>query len=239
MAKASARKKAGLGPPPSRKPPAPVRSKGSTAPRTIDTRMWLIGGLVAAVVVVGIVLGIVLTRGGSSSAATTSSKQIPWANIPGLQTGPPPWNNSSAVLTDRLQLLGLTALGQEGAVLHIHAHLDAYVNGKKAQVPSLIGVDTAGQFLTELHTHDTSGVVHVESPSKRNFTLGQLFGAWGVKLTKNCLSSYCGKLHWWVNGQKMTGNPAQLVLKSHQEIVVGAGKPAFAVPRAYKFPAGE
>src|SRR5690242_12627127 len=112
MAKASARKKAGLGPPPSRKP-APVRSKGSNAPRQIDTRTWLIGGLVAVVVVLGIVLGIVLT-GGKSKTSATSTRVIPWASIPGLQTGPPPWNNSSAVLADRLQLLGLSALGTEG-----------------------------------------------------------------------------------------------------------------------------
>src|SRR5437763_4555208 len=98
MAKQSARKKAGLGPPPSRKPAPPVRSKGAPGSRGID-RTWLIGGLVAVLVIAGIVLGVVLTRGGSSSAATTSSKQIDWASIPGLQTGPPPWNNSSAVLS--------------------------------------------------------------------------------------------------------------------------------------------
>jgi len=239
MAKASARKKAGLGPPPSRKPPAPVRSKGSNAPRGRDTRLWLIGGLVLAVVVIGIVLGIVLTRGGSSSAATTSSKQIPWAEIPGLQTGPPPWNNSSAVLSDRLQILGLNALGQEGTVIHIHQHLDVYVNGKKVAVPALIGIDTSGGYLTELHTHDTSGVVHVESATKRSYILGQFFGEWGVKLTSNCLGSYCGHLKWWVNGKRMVGNPAQLVLKAHQEIVIAAGKPPFIVPKSYKFPLGE
>jgi hypothetical protein len=149
MAKASARRKAGLGPPPSRKPAPPVRSKGSTAPRRLDTRTWLIGGLVALIVVLGIVLGIVLSGGGSKSA-TESSTVIPWASIPGLQTGPPPWNNSSAVLADRLQLLGLSALGAEGTVIHIHEHLDVYVNGKKVSVPALIGIDTSAGFLTEL-----------------------------------------------------------------------------------------
>jgi hypothetical protein len=238
MAKASARKKAGLGPPPSRKPPAPVRSKGSSAGRGISTRTWLIGGVVAAVVVLGIVLGVVLTRG-SSNAATTSSTQIPWSQIPGLQTGPPPWNNSSAVLPDRLKLLGLNALGQEGTVVHIHQHLDVWVNGKKAAVPADVGIDTTGGFLTELHTHDTSGVLHVESATQRNYVLGQFFGEWGVKLTKSCLGSFCGHLHWWVNGKKMVGNPAQLILKSHQEITLAVGKPPFIVPKSYKFPLGE
>jgi hypothetical protein len=192
---------------------------------------------VAVIAIIGIVLGVVLSRG-SSSAATASSATIPWGNIPGLQTGTPPWDNSSAVLPDRLSLLRLDALGQEGTALHIHQHLDVYVNGKKVTVPALVGIDTAGQFLTQLHTHDSSGIVHVESPTQRSFTLGQFFGEWGVKLTQNCLGRYCGSLHWWVNGKKLTGNPAQLVLKPHQEIVVAVGKPPFPVPSSYKFPAG-
>lgn len=237
MAKASTRRKQGLGPPPSRKTAPPVRSKGSTAPRHLGTRTWLIGGLVAVVVVLGIVLGIVLT-GGGKKAATTSATTIPWASIPGLQTGPPPWNNSSAVLADRLQLLGLSALGQEGTVIHIHEHLDVYVNGKKVAVPALIGIDSASGFLTELHSHDASGIVHVESPTKRDFVLGQFFGEWGVKLTSNCLGTFCGKLKWWVDGKRMAGNPAALILKAHQEIVIAAGKAPATVPSSYKFPAG-
>jgi hypothetical protein len=238
MAKASTRKKQGLGPPPSRKP-APVRSKGAPAPRGVDRRWWVIGGIVAALVIVGAVLGVVLSRGGSSSAATSSSTQIPWSDIPGLQTGPPPWNSSSAVLPDRLQLLKLNALGQEGTVIHIHQHLDVFVNGKKVSVPALIGIDTNAGFLTELHTHDTSGVLHVESATKRNYVLGQVFGEWGVKLTQQCLGSYCTGVKWWVNGKKMTGNPAQLILKPHQEIVIAVGKQPFSIPSSYKFPAGE
>jgi hypothetical protein len=237
MAKASARRKAGLGPPPSRKPAPPVRSKGSKAPRQLDSRTLLIGGLVAGVVVLAIVLGIVLTRGGGKSA-TSSSVTVPWASIPGLQTGAPPWNNSSAVLADRLQLLGLSALGAEGSVIHIHQHLDVYVNGKKVQVPALVGIDTTAGFLTELHTHDTSGILHVESEKKRDYFLGQFFGEWGVKLTRNCLGTYCGNLKWWVDGKPMIGNPAQLVLKAHQEIVIAAGKAPSPVPSSYKFPAG-
>ncbi|HEY2371238.1 MAG TPA: hypothetical protein VGH82_01685 [Gaiellaceae bacterium] len=237
MAKASARRKAGLGPPPSRKPAPPVRSKGSRAPRQLERRTWLIGGLVTVVVVLAIVLGIVLTGGGNKSAAT-SSKVIPWASIPGLQTGAPPWNNSSAVLPDRLQLLGLSALGQEGTAIHIHQHLNIYVNGKKVQVPALVGIDTTSGFLTELHTHDTTGVLHVESASKRDYVLGQFFGEWGVKLTPSCLGTYCGNLKWWVNGKRMVGNPAQLILKAHQEIVIATGKAPSPVPASYKFPAG-
>jgi len=146
MAKRSARKKAGLGPPPRRTAP-PVRSKDAPPARTASRRTWLLAGAaVAAVAIVGIVLGVVLTRGSPASAAGAST--ISWNAIPGLQTGPPPWDNSSAVLSDRLSLLGVDALGQEGSVIHIHQHLDVYVNGNKVAVPAEIGIDVPGGFLT-------------------------------------------------------------------------------------------
>jgi hypothetical protein len=142
------------------------------------------------------------------------------------------------VLQDRLQLLGLTPLSAEGTVIHIHQHLNVYLNGKKVQVPPDIGIDPSAGFLTELHSHDATGIVHVESPTKRSFVLGQFFGEWGVKLTSNCLGSYCGKLKWWVNGKRMVGNPAQLILKPHQEIVIAFGKAPSSIPSSYNFPAG-
>jgi hypothetical protein len=195
------------------------------------------GGGIVALVVVGVVLGVVLTRG-SGSANAAGAKAIQWSNIPGLQTGAPPWDNSSAVLADRLSLLGLNALGAEGEVIHIHQHLDVYVNGKHVVVPQFVGIDQTGGFLTELHTHDTSGIIHVESPTVRSFHLGQFFGEWGVRLNSNCLGSYCGHLHWWVNGKKMAGDPELLELKRHQEIVIAAGKPPARIPASYPFPAG-
>jgi hypothetical protein len=30
-----------------------------------------------------------------------------------------------------------------------------------------------------LHTHDTSGIIHVESPTVRSFTLGEFVDLWG------------------------------------------------------------
>jgi hypothetical protein len=238
MAKRSAKKLAGGGPP-KRTAAPPVRSKGSQARPATNRRTLIAGGAVAALVIIGVVLGIVLTRGSSNATASSNSGSlVPWASMPGLQTGPPPWGNSSAVLSDRLPFLHLNALGAEGEALHIHQHLDVYVNGKKVAVPALVGIDSNGQFLTQLHTHDSSGILHVESPTKTSFHLGQFFGEWGVKLTKTCIGSYCGHLHWWVDGKKQVGNPAQLELAPHQEIVIAAGKPPATIPSSYKFPAG-
>ena len=85
----------------------------------------------------------------------------------GLQTGPAPWNAGVDHLPDRLEPAGLNPLGAEGEVVHIHQHMDIYVNGKRVTVPTGIGIYD-GQFLTELHTHDATGLLHVESPKKRD-----------------------------------------------------------------------
>jgi hypothetical protein len=232
MARKSAKKALGGPAAPRPKAPPPVRS-GDSSSAPDRRRLMLIGGLVAAVVV-AVVLSLVLTRGGSSSLART----IPWSQLGTLQTGPPPWNNGVGDLTDRLEPLGLSQLGAEGTVLHIHQHLDLYVNAKKVTLPALVGIYD-NSYLTELHVHDNSGVIHVESPKQQDFTLGQLFGEWGVKLTANCVGRYCGHVKWWVNGKRITGDAAQLVLRAHQEIVIAAGPPPLVVPKSYKFPQGE
>jgi hypothetical protein len=171
--------------------------------------------------------------------AAGASASIDWSKLGGLQRGKPPWGNDSRTLAGRLHALGLHALPQEGVALHIHQHLDLYVGGRHVTVPAAIGINFQQQFITEVHTHDTSGVIHVESPRVRSFTLGQFFGEWGVKLTSRCVGRYCGHVRWWVDGRERHGDPASLVLRAHQEIVVAAGPPPFQVPRSYAFPLGE
>lgn len=204
-------------------------------PRWERGRIALIGAVAGVAVAIGIVSAVVLT---GPSSKTTAAPTIRWANVPHLQGGPAPWNSGSATLVDRLPAAGLHELTMEGAVVHIHQHLDLFVNGKKTPVPALIGIDPTAGFFTEIHTHDATGLIHVESPTKTRFTLGQLFCEWGVKLTSRCLGRYREQISWWVDGKKMAGNPAQLVLAPHQEIVIAAGHAPSHVPERYTFPAG-
>src|SRR5205814_3823584 len=132
VARRSAKKATGLPATPRPKAPPPVRSTGGSAP--IDRRRLALYGGIAAAVIAAIVLAVVLTRGGSSASAPP--KAIPWSQLGQLQNGPPPWNNGLGGLTDRLSLLNLNALGSEGTVLHIHQHLDLYVNGNKVPIPA-------------------------------------------------------------------------------------------------------
>jgi hypothetical protein len=225
-------------PAPPRKVQAPQKRVDQRRPRTADERrtLWVSVAFAASgVAAIAIVAAIFFAfgRGGGSSAPP----KVNPGQLVGLQTGPAPWNAGVDHLPDRLQPLGLNQLGAEGEVVHIHQHLDIYVNGKHVTVPAQIGIYD-GQFLTELHTHDTTGVMHVESPKKRTFSLGEFFGVWGVRLTSTCVGGYCKPQTPWkmyVNGVPYPGDPSTLLLKKHQEIGIVIGKPPKKIPSTYAF----
>jgi hypothetical protein len=85
--------------------------------------------------------------------------------------------------------------------MHIHPHLSILVNGTLYSVPAQIGIvpslwkdhslDNYGMqsmpemkmsAMTPLHTHDNSGIVHVESTVNRNYALGEFLNIWGLHL---------------------------------------------------------
>ena len=55
------------------------------------------------------------------------------------------------------------------------------MNGKKKTVPACIGIDTASGKIAALHTHDTSGLIHLESAKENDdYTLEQFLTVWGM-----------------------------------------------------------
>jgi hypothetical protein len=178
------------------------------------------------------------------TTTTTAAADPGQAELPGAQTGPPPWTRGVDQLEQRLQVLGLPALPSEAFVVHIHQHLDVYIEGRHLVVPAGIGIGET--FISPLHTHDVSGVIHVESDRPRTFTLGEFFGVWGVPLSSSKiggLDAGGGKqVRAWVNGNRFSGDPSTIELTSHEEIVVAYGTPAQTpkpVPATFGFPPGE
>ena len=229
-------------PTPPRKIQAPQRRVEQRRRRTAEQQrtLWISVAFAATgvIAVLAVVLAFKLTggndNGNPSSAPTTPNTSA----LIGVQTGPAPWNPGLDHLTERLEPLGMSQLGAEAQVVHIHQHLDIYVNGKHQTVPASIGIYDS-QYLTELHTHDASGIMHVEAPTKREFVLGEFFGVWGVRLNAKCVGGYCKPQTPWrmyVNGLNYPGDPASLVLKAHQEIafVIGTKRPK-EIPSTYKF----
>ncbi|MYS21345.1 hypothetical protein GA0115240_129319 [Streptomyces sp. DvalAA-14] len=178
-------------------------------------------------------------REDSGAAATSPAADSKPSAPPSSLSWPAPADASAQV-----KAAGLPMLGQEGQVLHIHSHLDVFVDGKAVTVPAEIGIDLVKQQISPLHTHDTSGVVHIESPVKTDFTLGEFMTEWNVPISKDALGplkSGGGKeLRLYVNGKEQTGDPAALKLVAHDEIAVVYGSPSdpVKVPSSYDWPEG-
>jgi hypothetical protein len=180
--------------------------------------------------------------GGDGATTTAGSSTSP---LPGALHRGPPWPaNNGASLQLRLREIGLQPLREEGQVLHIHQHLDIWVDGRKVTVPAQIGIDAGGGFISDLHTHETDGIMHVESPTQQTFTLGQFFAVWGLPLSAACISSLCERgarqLRLWVGGKEVTTDPKRIVLAEHQEIAIAYGTQAQVpdpVPRSFDFAA--
>lgn len=166
-------------------------------------------------------------------------------NLPGIATTTAPWAPEIAHLRERLHDIGLSALTQEGSAMHIHAHLDLFVNGARIIVPAGIGIDSVARFISPIHTHNASGIIHIESNVVRNFTLGQFFDVWGVRFTKDCIGGYCNiatsTLAVYANGIRVLSNSRALVLKEHEEIAVvfGTASSTQKISSTYAFPSGE
>lgn len=229
-------------PPPPRRVQAPQRRDTRKAPPTARPP-WLyaaLGAAVAGLVAAGVIAVVLLRDNGSGGGTKTTTTATNYNSLPGIRKTKAPWPPEYEFLADRLLPLDLTTLaGHEGLVLHFHAHLDIFVNGKKVDVPALIGINPGANYLTELHTHDDRGIIHIEAQKKRDFTFGQFIAEWGVFLDSRCIGAYCNGLKWYLDGKPQVGNPAGLILKSHQEIAIVVGKPPAKIPSTYKFAPGE
>ena len=113
-----------------------------------------------------------------------------------------------------------------------------FVNGARSPVAAQIGIDPVSRVISPLHTHDQSGVVHIEAEAPADFTVGQFFTEWAVRLTSDCVGGYCKPKTPWrvvVNGQDWPGDPNAVVFHAHDEIAFVIGTPPGEVPSAYQF----
>jgi hypothetical protein len=142
------------------------------------------------------------------------------------------------------QKAGLAMLGREMLEVHYHAHVDVIVRNNRITVPAYIGIDTQRQRITALHTHDTTGIVHIESEKDIPFTLGQFFTEWGQPLTAGEIGPVAAtsdeQVRVYRNGKLVSGDPAAVKFNAHDELVVwlGARNATPKVPSSFTFPEG-
>ena len=192
----------------SQAPPAPAASTSSTATATTPT----------------------------STTSTTASK-APYGpeGIP-LEKGPdlaPAATTSQGATVD-----GVQCEAQEQVLYHIHAHLQVYVNGKPRTLPAAIGMVGpvaeqtpygsfygAQQCYYWLHTHASDGVIHIESPSVRVYTLGNFFDEWNQPLSRTEVDADKGTVTAFLNDKPWTQSPTAIPLLPHASIQLDVASP--------------
>jgi hypothetical protein len=143
---------------------------------------------------------------------------------------------------------GIACLGAEQTLFHIHAHLTLFLGGAARQIPGGIGItdpqieNTAyGPFVAGggcfywLHTHAADGIIHIESPVQRIYTLGNFFDVWGQALSPTRVGPASGKVTALYNGRVYLGNPRNIPLNAHAQIQLEVGTPLVA-PVTISFP---
>jgi hypothetical protein len=206
-------------------------------------------------------------KGGGTSAAGGSGTSLalaPLATLGTLRAAPAAGADGAegVPVPDAAPLAGLAgaATGQavdgiscqtsEQTLFHIHAHLTVFVNGVARQVPAAIGIPGAqaeqtpsGPFIASgncfywLHTHAADGIIHIESPVQRVYTLGDFFDEWGQPLGPDRVGPATGKVTAIYNGQVYRGNPRNIPLTAHAQIQLEVSTPLIA-PTSITWPSG-
>jgi hypothetical protein len=121
----------------------------------------------------------------------------------------------------------------EQSAYHVHAHLTIYIDGKVVPVAQGVGIATTQQGQSVscyywLHTHDSTGVVHIESPAGRSFTLGNFFDIWGGQFQQLGYPSQLDLSSGWqayVNGKPYNGDFHKIPLGAHTLITLAYNSP--------------
>jgi hypothetical protein len=213
------------------------------------------GGAAVVVAGAGLGIGLGLSGSGSGTAAALPGTYVSLSSLGSLAAAPSPGalgpenvpvpdvpalaGTSSATTGQAID--GISCQTSEQTVFHIHTHLTIFVNGKQMQVPAGIGIPgavatqtQAGPFIDSgtcfywLHTHAADGIIHIESPVQRTFTLGEFFDEWGQTLGPDQVGPAHGKVTVIVNGQVFKGNPRDVPLGSHENLQVEVGSPLIA-----------
>ena len=202
----------------------------------------------------GLLLALLLAGCGSSSGGNkSSSAPAPPSTAASTAT---PATSASKSLPGPAGATGQTVDGircetTEQVVYHIHAHLAVYIDGTAGQVPYGIGIvppgqveqSTEGPFVVSgkcfywLHSHTQDGVIHIESPTARVYTLGNYFDEWMQPLSRTQVATATGPVTAFVNGRRYTGDLRQIPLLRHELIQLDVGSPVVP-PQGFKFPAG-
>jgi len=170
----------------------------------------------------------------ATSSAAGVTAQVGFEGVP-LEQGP---QLAPAGTTQTGKVDGITCGPTEQLAYHIHQHLAVFDDGTLYQVPAGVGIPgsnaeetnegpiaAGGHCIYWLHTHTTDGVIHVESPTKRIYTLGNFFDVWHQPLSPHQVASLHGAVTAFVNGKSWAKSPRDIPLLPHEDIQLEIGQP--------------
>jgi hypothetical protein len=179
------------------------------------------------------------TRAPTASTQTTASATTPGPEGVPLEQGAA--LAPASTTTPGAPVDGVQCAPIEQLAYHIHAHVRVFVDGQPRSIPAAIGLlgpvqqQTANgpfygaqQCYYWLHTHSSDGILHIESPTKRIYTLGNFFDEWRQPLGSGQVGPATGSVTAFLNGKPWTGNPRTIPLLPHAVIQLDVGSPAVA-----------
>ena len=91
--------------------------------------------------------------------------------------------------TGEENILNINLQEHRNLALHIHQEIEIEILGQKQTIPANIGVSNSGMRV--IHTHDSTGKIHIESPYQYQFYLRDFFTVWNKNFNSNCIFEYC------------------------------------------------
>ena len=176
-----------------------------------------------------------------AAATTTSASQASQPGPEGVPLEPGQQLAPASTTSPGNAVDGIQCAPIEQLAYHIHAHLQVYVNGQPESLPGAIGLLSpvaeqtaegpfygAQQCYYWLHTHASDGVIHIESPTRRIYTLGDFFSEWRQPLSSQHVAGATGPVTAFINGKRWTSSPTNLPLLPHAVIQLDVGSPIVA-----------
>lgn len=206
-------------------------------------------------VLVGIAVALAVTLTGTSSGGNTPTSLASLSTLGNLVSpgplgpdgpeGPPleagPQLAPAAAPPPGGEIDGISCQPTEQVLLHIHARLTIFVNGHSRRVPYGVGIASpraeqipggefvvAGRCFSWLHTHAADGIIHIESPVQRTYTLGNFFDLWHQPLSRARVGPAKGHVTALFDGKVWTASPRAIPLDAHAQIQLEVGRPLVA-----------
>jgi hypothetical protein len=141
----------------------------------------------------------------------------------------------------------------EHTQVHYHAYLQIVAGGSIVPIPTTVGRTASCYYWLHMHSNE-QGMIHIEAPADRAFTLGDFFWVWGAwSGTHQLLDTRHVSTMTLSGGQPLvvyvdaddgsgpqiyTGDPRKIVLTNHELITLEIAPPSLSPPPGYTWPVG-